>query len=170
MIIVCCPVLDQLVMEQKFFTINYTKYSSLDELSREDRELVLSAREATAGAYAPFSRFKVGAAARLADGTVIKGANQENAAFPSGLCAERVALFYANASHPDIPVETLAVTAVQNGAFCPEPAAPCGACRQVMAEVQKRSGKKLRIILAGSDRIYVFPSVDSILPLIFDNL
>ena len=157
-------------MEQKFFRIDYTEYSSINELTVEDRELVLAAREATSGSYAPFSGFNVGAAVRLADGTVIKGSNQENAAFPSGLCAERVALFYANASHPDIPVDTLAVTAVQNGVFCSEPAAPCGACRQVMAEVQKRSGKKMRIILAGLEKIYVFPSVDSILPLIFDNL
>ena len=157
-------------MEQKFFRIDYTEYSSINELPAEDRELVLAAREATSGSYAPFSGFNVGAAVRLSDGTVIKGSNQENAAFPSGLCAERVALFYANASHPDIPVDTLAVTAVQNGVFCPEPAAPCGACRQVMAEVQKRSGKKMRIILAGLEKIYVFPSVDSILPLIFDNL
>ena len=157
-------------MEQKFFTIKFDEYSSADELPAEDRELVLAAREATGGSYAPFSKFNVGAAVRLADGTVIKGANQENAAFPSGLCAERVAMFYANASHPDVPVDTLAVTAFQNGDFCSEPAAPCGACRQVMAEVQKRSGKKMRVILAGKDRIYVFPSVDSILPLIFNNL
>ena len=157
-------------MEQKILTIDYTEYSSIDELSADDRELVLAAREATSGSYSPFSRFMVGAAVRLADDIVVKGANQENAAFPSGLCAERVAMFYANAAYPDVPVEALAIAASQHGEFCRMPASPCGACRQVMAQVQKRSGKKMRIILAGSEKIYIFPSVDSILPLIFDNL
>ena len=131
----------------------------------------------TIGSYAPFSHYNVGAAVLLSDGTVVQGANQENAAFPSGLCAERTALFAAHAQHPELAVRALAVTACRNGRMAPEPAWPCGACRawpcgacrQVLAETQKRAEAPVRVIVGGLSRIVVFSSVDDILPFIFDG-
>ena len=104
----------------------------MDELSQSDRELVSAAMEATKGSYAPYSKFRVGAAARLANGLVFTGANQENAAYPSGLCAERTTLFAANAQYPDQPVLALAIAARKGNRFMPTPISPCGACRQVI--------------------------------------
>ena len=103
-------------------------------------------------------------------GTVVKGANQENAAYPSGLCAERTAMFAAGASHPDLDMESIAIVARQDGRICSEPAAPCGACRQVMAQYQTKGGKPMSVILVGADHIKKFARVDDILPLIFDNI
>ena len=111
----------------------------MEDMMPEDRSLLESAIGATKGSYAPFSHYNVGAAVLLSDGTVVQGANQENAAFPSGLCAERTALFAAHAQHPELAVRALAVTACRNGRMAPEPAWPCGACRQVLAETQKRA-------------------------------
>ena len=157
-------------MDRKEINISYTEYGSLDELSAEDRELALEAVEATGNSYAPYSGFNVGAAIRLDDGTVVTGSNQENIAYPSGLCAERTAMFYAAASYPDIPMDTIAIAASSGGALCREPATPCGACRQVMAEYQSRGGHPIAIILVGAEKIWKFSRVDDILPLIFDSL
>ena len=107
----------------------------------EDKELAQAAIEATAQSYAPYSNFNVGAAVLFEDGVVVKGANQENAAYPSGLCAERTALFYASASRPDKAMTAIAIAAGQNGELCKNPATPCGACRQVMAQYQTKSGR-----------------------------
>ena len=103
-----------------------------EELSEEDRLLVQRAIEATASSYSPYSHFAVGAALRLADGTIVIGSNQENAAFPSGLCAERTAIFAAGATHPDQAVTTLAIAARNEAGRTAEPVSPCGACRQVI--------------------------------------
>ena len=150
--------------------INYMEYDSLDELSPKDRELAQAALDAVRGAYSPYSHFRVGAAVRLSTGEIATGANQENIAYPSGLCAERTAMFYAAAKYPDIPMETIAIAASSHGELCREPATPCGACRQVMAEYQTRGGKPISIILVGSRKIWKFSCVDDILPLIFDSL
>lgn len=150
-------------------TINYVRYSSPDEMPEDDRKLLMCAVEASGSSYAPFSRYHVGAAVLLSDGTVVKGANQENAAFPSGLCAERTALFAAHAGYPDLAVRAIAVTACRHGRMLSEPAWPCGACRQVLAESQKRAGNPVRIIVGGKDRIIVFSCVDDVLPFIFDG-
>jgi cytidine deaminase len=107
---------------------------------------------------------------RLSDGTIVKGANQENAAYPSGLCAERTAMFAAGANYPGLDLLSIAIVARQDGRICSSPAAPCGACRQVMAQYQTRSGKPMSIILVGSERIMKFARVDDLLPLIFDNI
>ena len=156
-------------MAEKLLTIKYSEYSSIEQLSLEDRDLMMAAIEATKGSYAPYSGFNVGAAVLLSDGTVVKGANQENIAYPSGLCAERTALFAAGANYPEKGVVALAIVAAQNGELLDEPASPCGACRQVMAESQMRSGVKMRIILGGGKRIMIFDSVDDVLPFIFDS-
>ncbi len=149
------------------------KVCAYDELDEQDRMLIDKAKEMTRHSYAPFSHFSVGAAARLGNGIVVTGSNQENVAFPSGLCAERTALFYANSQYPDVPVLTLAIAARNaDGGFTAGPATPCGACRQVMAEVQKRNGKPLRVLLYGTEGTYCIDNVDHLLPLSFsaDNM
>ncbi len=157
-------------MSSKRLVIDYEEFSSVDKMSAADQELVAKALEAQAGSYSPYSQFQVGAALRLEDGTIIKGANQENAAYPAGLCAERTALFAAGANYPDIAPETLAVAGSDHGVLCESPVSPCGSCRQVMAEYQKKHGKPLKIILVGSKRIRKFQRVEDILPFIFDSL
>ena len=107
---------------------------------------------------------------RLSDGTIVKGSNQENMAYPSGLCAERTAMFYASAAYPDLAMKAIAIAAVQNGELCSTPATPCGACRQVMAEYQKKSGQPMEVLLVGSREIWKFDRIDDILPFIFDSL
>ena len=125
-----------------------------------------AARRATAQAYAPYSRFQVGAAVLLADGTVVTGSNQENAAYPSGLCAERVALFQANHRFPELPVKALAIAAVSEGRPV-STISPCGACRQVLLETEQRYGRHIRILLCGVDEITVVESAEALLPLCF---
>ncbi len=156
-------------MEQRL-TINYQEYDSPEQMSPEDQALVAAAFEAKKGSYSPYSHFQVGAALLLEDGTVVKGANQENVAYPSGLCAERTAMFAAGAHFPDIPFKSLAIVASDHGVTCDYPASPCGSCRQVMAEYQKKYGKPFSIILIGEKRIRKFARVDDILPFIFDSL
>lgn len=138
-----------------------------DELDAADRALVDAARRATDGSYAPYSHFHVGAAILLADGTVVTGANQENAAFSSGTCAERSALFYAAASHPGVAMRKIAIAArTADGAFQALPISPCGACRQALLEYEHLYGD-MEVILYGADKIYRLPSVGSLLPLSF---
>lgn len=157
-------------MQNKKLEINYLEYSGLEELEPKDRELCEAAEKALAGSYAPYSKFNVGAAVRLADGSIVTGANQENAAYPSGLCAERTAMFSAHANHPDTPMTAIAITAAQNGKLNEDITAPCGACRQVMAEYQKVSGRKWTILLYGNKKIIKLSQVDDIMPFIFTNL
>ncbi|WP_294616951.1 cytidine deaminase [uncultured Bacteroides sp.] len=145
------------------------KIYDYEELNTADCELIDAARQATNRSYAPYSHFSVGAAARLANGMVITGTNQENAAYPSGLCAERTTLFYANSQYPDQPVETLAIAARNEcGEFLAEPIPPCGACRQVMLETETRFKHPMRILLFGEKGIYELKSVGALLPLSFD--
>ena len=157
-------------MTDRRIIIDYIEYAAAGEMEPGDRELVAAALEAREGSYAPYSKFRVGAALRLSDGTIVKGANQENAAYPSGLCAERTAMFAAGANYPGVAFDTLAIVGGSGDEVCEMPAAPCGACRQVMAEYQRLSGKPLKIILIGTHAIYKFPDVESVLPLIFDSL
>ena len=157
-------------MTNKEIKIAYQEYEHVDQLEPQDRQLAQAAIEAIAGSYAPYSNFNVGAAVLLDDGQVVKGANQENAAYPSGLCAERTALFYAGANMPDKTVVAIAIAAGQNGELCSRPVTPCGACRQVMAQYQLKGGKPMTIILVGKDRIWRFSKVEDILPFIFDSI
>lgn len=138
-----------------------------NELNAEDRELVELAKEATKNSYSPYSQFKVGAALRLADGTIVTGSNQENASYPLGLCAERTAIFHAQHMHPDQPIKALAIAAFANGHFYPEPISPCGACRQVMLEVEDRYKQPMRVLLYGSGGTHVLNSVKALLPFQF---
>jgi cytidine deaminase len=157
-------------MTHKRITIDYIEYSAVGEMDPQDQEVVAAALEARKGSYSPYSKFRVGAALRLADGTIVQGANQENIAYPSGLCAERTAMFAASANHPGVPFDTLAIVGGNGAEVCEMPAAPCGGCRQVMAEYQRLYDRPLRIILIGSHAIYKFDKVEDILPLIFDSL
>lgn len=157
-------------MTEKKLIIDYLEYDSPKEMTPQDQELVKAANEARQGSYSPYSKFQVGAALLLENGIIVKGANQENAAYPSGLCAERTAMFAASANYPDVPFDTLAVSASDHGIQCELPASPCGSCRQVMAEYQKKYGRPLKIILVGEKRIRKFWKVDDVLPFIFDSL
>jgi cytidine deaminase len=153
--------------------IKYELYDSAMELSEEDRSLLESAIRSTHTAYAPYSDFHVGAAALLENGVVVTGSNQENAAYPSGLCAERVAVFAAAAQHPELKIISIAITANFNGDPTLLSVSPCGDCRQVMAEYEHRYKTDVRLILtAGNGKVIVVPDVKSLLPLIFsaDNL
>ena len=157
-------------MSQKKLEITYKEYSSVEELEADDKALVQAAIEAQKSSYAPYSHFNVGAAVRLQGGIVVKGSNQENAASPSGLCAERTALFAAGATYPGVPMESIAITGGPDFCICDNPATPCGACRQVMAEYQKLAKKPVSVILTGKQKIWKFEKVDDILPFIFDSI
>ncbi|MBQ2438484.1 MAG: cytidine deaminase [Paludibacteraceae bacterium] len=153
-------------MKQLTLQTNVT-VCQLEELSPVLRELVETAKAKTQDAYCPYSHYHVGAAALLSDGQVITGSNQENAAYPSGLCAERTTLFAANANNPHTPVEALAIACYTNGHFTKDAASPCGACRQVMLETEHRFGKDMKVILYGEDNCYVFERAADLLPLNF---
>lgn len=140
-----------------------------DELMPEDKEVVDAARAATANSYAVYSKFNVGAAVRLEGGVIVKGSNQENAAYPSGLCAERTTLFWANSQYPDRTVLTLAIAARTENGELAMPIPPCGACRQVILETEKRYNRTIRIILYGTRECYVVEDgIKALLPLTFD--
>ncbi|RUT73544.1 cytidine deaminase [Ancylomarina longa] len=145
------------------------EYDSIDELSTEDQELVLNAKEAALRAYTPYSKFNVGAALLLENGKLVQGNNQENAAYPSGLCAERVAVFYANAQYPDVAVKTIAITSHTNGSFLESPVPPCGSCRQVLLETEDRYKQPIKVILCGERKIKIVESIKQLLPLFFDK-
>jgi cytidine deaminase len=138
-----------------------------NELNALEKKLLDAAKEAVMRAYTPYSRFQVGAAVGLVNGEIVTGNNQENAAFPSGLCAERTALFYANSRFPDVAVDTIAIAAYTNGDFTDEPISPCGACRQVILEAQNRYRHRVRMLLYGRRAIYAVEQITDLLPLAF---
>ena len=154
------------------------KECQVSELPAEDRELVEAARTATRRSYAPYSKFHVGAAIRMADGSIVAGSNQENAAYPSGTCAERTAAYYASASHPDMAMKKIAIAAwtklkapeglAWEGYFQKDPISPCGACRQALLEYEMKYGE-IEVILFGSEKTYIFPSIASLLPFSFTH-
>ena len=146
------------------------KVCIVDELSPADREVVDAARRATANSYAVYSHFNVGAAVRLADDTIVAGTNQENAAYPSGLCAERTTIFWANSQYPQQAVKVLAIAARTDQGELEVPIPPCGACRQVILETEKRYNTPIRIILYGAKECYVVEEgIKALLPLSFDS-
>ena len=157
-------------MTDRKIDISFEEYSSLSELNAEDRELAQAAIEGMRGSYAPYSHFNVGAAVRMSNGQIVRGANQENAAFPSGLCAERTAMFAAGAKYLDKDMRSIALCGGLYGKLTEEPATPCGACRQVMAQYQAKAGQPMSVIMVGARRIWKFEKVDDILPLIFDSI
>lgn len=144
-------------------------YNSLAELDKKYQELIQKAKEAAEKAYAPYSKFNVGAAVLLENNEIIQGNNQENAAYPSGLCAERVAIFYANSKYPNIPIKAIAITASTENGFIEEPIPPCGSCLQVMLESEKRSGKSIEVLLYGKNKITTADSIIQFLPINFNK-
>ncbi len=142
-------------------------YRSLEELPEPAQKLILLAREAANRAYAPYSGYRVGASVLLENGEMISGNNQENAAYPSGLCAERTALFYASSRYPNVAISAIAVSALSNSLLSSEFAKPCGSCRQAIAEYEDLSGKPIGIILDGSSAITVVDGIDTLLPFRF---
>ena len=157
-------------MTEKEIRIEYQQFATLDELNAEDRELAIAAVEGMRGSYAPYSHFNVGAAVRMSNGQIVRGANQENAAFPSGLCAERTAMFAASSKYPDKDMVSIALCGGLYGRLTDEPATPCGACRQVMAQYQTKAGRPMTVLMIGAKKIWKFSKVDDILPLIFDSI
>jgi len=151
-------------------TVVYTEVSGIAQLDKGDRELLKQAWDACESAYAPYSNFHVGAALILANNQIFKGNNQENAAYPSGICAERVAVFTASAACPGIPIKSLAVVAKTEAFKLENPATPCGACRQVIAEYEMLSGEPIRILLQGNtDKIWILEGIANLLPLMFQG-
>ena len=155
---------------ERNFTIRYEEYASSSLLRPEEKRLLDAAIEAADGSYAPYSRFNVGAAVQMENGAVISSANQENAAYPSGICAERSALFYAHSKYPDMAIVAIAIAAKCNGKVTQTPTYPCGACRQVLQESQLRGGKNIKIIIGSATKVQVLDSVSRLLPFAFDNL
>lgn len=157
-------------MKVKTLEISYGIYA-LNELKEEYQKLVGAALEATQRSYAPYSHFYVGAAVILDNGIIVTGNNQENVAFPSGLCAERTALFYANAQYPEVPVKALAIVARDSsGKVTQAPISPCGACRQVMLETENRFGKPMQILLASAEEVIVVERASALLPIAFSDI
>jgi cytidine deaminase len=148
--------------------IAFDEYDTIEQLNKNDYRLCLEAAEALKNSHSPYSKFRVGAALRLRSGKIIYGSNQENVAYPSGLCAERVALFYWGANHPNDPVEAMAVTAQTDEFELTRPVTSCGSCLQVLAEVEKKQNKSIKIILyAQQGPVWVIQGIENQLPFLF---
>jgi cytidine deaminase len=155
-------------MRSEELRITVYTYENAGELPGTGERLVESAKEATRNAWAPYSKFSVGAALELENGEIISGSNQENIAFPSGLCAERVALFYAGSQFPGVAIKKIAVAAFSGDRFVEQPVYPCGDCRQVLLEHENRVKKHVEVIMYGTKEIKVVKSISDLLPLPFD--
>jgi len=150
-------------------SFSYKEFESVDELNPDDRELILSAREAALHAYAPYSNFRVGAAVRLDSGKIVCGTNVENAAFPSGICAERNAISTSVSNYINDKPLAIAIAAVTDDGNLTDPVPPCGNCRQVIAEEESRTGNKIKVILSGRNKTQVIESISCLLPLQFNK-
>lgn len=155
------------MMKKRESIISYLEYKGIDELPGEDRRLAEEAVAAASGAYAPYSHFMVGAAILLDDGSVVRGANVENAAFPSGSCAEKTALSFTVANHRDKRSVAIAIAALSGGELTAGPVPPCGNCRQMLIEEEQRLGKPIKIILAGKSAVIILENCQSLMPLSF---
>ena len=156
-------------MQEKEIVLKY-EVVSFSELEQNLQILVNKAKEQTAKSYSPYSKFSVGAAVLLENGEIVCGNNQENIAYPSGLCAERVAMFYANSQYPDIKPKVIAIAAKNDTGFLSEPICPCGACRQVLLETELRYKIPLKIILYGENKIILITNVEKLLPFAFSQM
>jgi cytidine deaminase len=159
-----------ITMNKRKIVSEIIEFSDLEEMNPEDRMLILKAMNASSVAYAPYSLFRVGAAVYLENSEIISGNNQENAVFPTGLCAERVAIFYAHSKYPDIPIRAIAVAAIQNDNFTDNPVGLCGSCRQVLLESENRFKNNIKIIMYGRNKIIQISSAKDLLPLHFELL
>jgi cytidine deaminase len=157
-------------MKEQQFKFEYETYNDSNELNKEDADLLIKARAVTKNAYAPYSNFYVGAAARLANGETITGTNQENASYPVGICAERVLLGNAATLHPGIPIDTMAISYDSKEVKSDHPISPCGMCRQSLLEYETRTDKPIRLILSGQEgKIYIIKTVKFLLPFAFTS-
>ncbi|MDT8374632.1 MAG: cytidine deaminase [Bacteroidales bacterium] len=154
-------------MKKREVSISFLEYTGIDELPESDRSLVNEAITAASGSYAPYSHFNVGAAIRLDDGTVVRGANVENAAFPSGSCAEKTALSYSVANHHDKIAVAIAIAALSEGVLTDQLVPPCGNCRQMLIEEEQRTDHPIKVILAGKSGVTVLDNCQSLMPLSF---
>jgi len=155
-------------MKNHEIKIAFQEYDSVAELGAADQELCAEAVKAMKHSHSPYSKFRVGAALRLKSGKIIHGSNQENVAYPSGLCAERVALFNWGANHPDDPIETMAVTAHTDEFELKRPVTSCGSCLQVLAECEKMQNKPVKVILfTDKSVVWVANGIESFLPFLF---
>lgn len=154
----------------KEFVVKYSEYKAEKELNSIEIELVQKAKDVLLTSYSPYSHFRVGAAVLLENGEIIAGSNQENGAYPSGLCAERVALFYAGAKYPKVPVVSIAIVASYMDEIVKSPISPCGACRQVMIEYRNIGNKPYSVIMVGQDKIVRVEDVRFLLPFSFSNV
>ncbi|HPF93839.1 MAG TPA: cytidine deaminase [Tenuifilaceae bacterium] len=157
------------MQNSKSLSFSFTEYGSINDLSEKYKKLAHQAIEATKTSYSPYSEFAVGAALLLTNGEVILGSNQENGAYPSGICAERVALFYAGTAFPNVPVEAIAIAASYKGKPVDEPISPCGACRQVMIETQNIGKRPYKVIMIGQKRVVEVDDATFLLPFTFSN-
>lgn len=148
---------------KKSLICEYEHYTQPSEMSEEDRALLEEARKAAQQAHAPYSKFKVGAAARLASGRILHAGNFESEVYPAGLCAERSLMFYIQSNYPDDPIRTLAIVSDPSPREC----YPCGQCRQVMVDVERRQGAPMRIIMAGTETASVVDTAEKLLPFTF---
>ncbi len=157
-------------MKENKFEFNYKVYDNISELSEEDQWLLTEAREVTANAYAPYSKFQVGAVAKMANGEIVAGSNQENASFPVGLCAERVLLASISSLFPKIPIDTIAISYKSENQKSDHPISPCGICRQSLQEFEGRVNQPVQLILGGMEGpVYVIDSASRLLPLAFTS-
>ena len=157
-------------MKKTQHILNFEEYDSIDQLDAGDANLLKEARLATADAYAPYSNFKVGAAALLENGLIVRGTNQENASYPVGICAERVLLATVATQHLQMPVSAIAISYHNVYGESDHPIAPCGMCRQSLAEFESRTKRPIRLILGGMEgKVLVIPEASGLLPLAFDK-
>ena len=150
-------------------SFSYKEYENQEELDIDDKELILAARESALNAFAPYSKFRVGAAIRLKSRSIVRGANVENAAFPSGICAERSAFSNSVSNHHNDKPIALAIAAMTDDGLTDEPVTPCCNCRHVIAEEELRTGNQIRIILSGKRKTIIIEGIRNLLPLQFDN-
>src|SRR6187402_2205503 len=156
-------------MKEISITSSFTVYNSLEELSKDIQDLMSEAVEVRKKAYAPYSQFRVGAALLLDNGKIVLGSNQENAAYPSGLCAERVAIFHAGSVYPEAKILKMAITAASDLNQTQAPIPPCGSCRQSIAEYEFKQDIPIEIYFMGeSGEVYKSDSIKNLLPLSFD--
>ncbi len=157
-------------MKKKQFEFSFDIYNSIDELNLEDSMLLRKAQKATEYSYAPYSKFRVGAVAKLSDGKIVSGANQENASFPAGICAERVLLSSVSSLHSDAHIQTIAISYKNENGKSNHPVSPCGICRQSLQEYEQRMKHPVRLILGGMEgEIYILPNAAILLPLAFTS-
>jgi len=157
-------------MKKEKYDFAYEVYDSIDELSEQEAMLLKKAREVTQHAYAPYSHFKVGAVAKMKNGEIVSGSNQENASFPVGLCAERVLLASASSQYPKVPIDIIAISYNSDKVASDHPIAPCGICRQSLQEFEERLKYPIKLVLGGMQgKVIVIDKASQLLPLAFTS-